>query len=30
MLTTNHNVSRPYPRLTEAQKACVLAELALE
>jgi hypothetical protein len=30
MLTTDHDAPRPYPRLTEAQKARVLAELAQE
>jgi hypothetical protein len=30
MLTTDHDVPRPYPRLTAEQRARVLAELAQE
>jgi len=30
MLTTDHDAPKPYPRLTEAQKARVLAELLQE
>jgi hypothetical protein len=29
MLTTDHDAPRPYPRLSEAQKARVLSEVAM-